>query len=341
LRHPKLSTAKEKLVNYTRKQGTDSEYKIKQSRTAYVPCALTSFFEICDRDDSGNPVKDPVLVGARGGGFIIEKGTRTFARLTSSKKGDRVYLNGRVAKQARTSFNAITLFRRTFDIRESVSVHHYIDPPIGAGFGTSGSGALGTVIALADLFKVRATLKSLSLLAHISDIQSGTGLGTVLSLSSGLAGFGLVTEPGAPGVGRVEQILDDFASYKVICLTLGPMDKSILINSDKRRSKVNKWGRYALKRVLNEPCILSLLSSGRFFAQRIGLNNSYLLKVCTKLVSLGALGATQNMVGNAVHALVPKDETKRFLGKISGITKQGFQLLVTDLAVSGPRVMSN
>ena len=73
----------------------------------------------------------------------------------------------------------------------SVKISHKIEPPIGYGFGTSGSGALGTAIALSDLFGLNLSLTQVSAFAHIAEVESVTGLGTVISLASGVGAMGL------------------------------------------------------------------------------------------------------------------------------------------------------
>ncbi|HKW04684.1 MAG TPA: hypothetical protein VJN71_05235, partial [Nitrososphaerales archaeon] len=139
--------------------------KLKSSRSVYSPCAVSSFFEICDTEEDGTRVVDPLRVGSRGGGFVIEKGNTTTAITSNSAREDTVKINGQSTPHARTTLKVVELMRKEFRI-PYVQVHHKILPPIGSGFGTSGAGAVGAVISLSDLFDLHLTLSEASSFAH-------------------------------------------------------------------------------------------------------------------------------------------------------------------------------
>ena len=172
----------------------------KRSRTVSVPSGVSSFFEICDKNKDGSKIKDPLRIGARGGGFIIERGTKTAVLTDESIKEDAVILNGKITSSARTTLRVIELLRKEFAIRP-VRVIQKVEPPIGTGFGTSGAGALSTAIAISDLFELDLTLSKAADFAHVADVESVTGLGTVISLAASPGSVGLVTEPGSYSVG--------------------------------------------------------------------------------------------------------------------------------------------
>ncbi len=125
------------------------------SSSVFVPCAISSFFEICDTNPDGSRIQDPLKIGARGGGFILKKGNTTRARSGKGIKSDQVTINGKSAPGARTSLKVLELLRENYDI-EPVRLSHKIDPPIGSGFGTSGAGAVGAAIAVSNLFDSKA-----------------------------------------------------------------------------------------------------------------------------------------------------------------------------------------
>src|SRR5579862_6898207 len=176
------------------------------SRKIFVPSGVSSFFEICDRQPDGSRISNPLEIGARGGGFVIKKGTITQASTPAGLKQDEIIIGDRKVEDAKTSLRVIQLLREEFNI-PAVRVHHEITPPIGQGFGTSGAGALATSIAVSDLFDLKLTLSKAAGFAHIAEIQNLTGLGTVISLASGGGAVGLVTEPGTYSIGRTETIL--------------------------------------------------------------------------------------------------------------------------------------
>lgn len=311
---------------------------MKRSRSVYVPSGVSSFFEICDRTPDGNPIQDPLQIGARGGGFIIKKGTSTVASSSPDSKQDVVTISGRNAPDAKTSLEVIRLIRREFDI-PPVNVIHIVQPPIGQGFGTSGAGALATSIAISDLFDLRLSLSKAAEFAHISEINSLTGLGTVISLASGTGAVGLVTEPGTYNVGRTDAILFNEEDYTLVCATFGPRAKSPVLSDPLSRSKINKYGKKTLDRILDDPTPERLLSESRIFSEKTGLASSELLKLSDKSVRSGAIGSTPNMIGNSVHCLVERNRYEGFMEKFSKLVPRE-SIFESDLIQTGPKIGS-
>jgi pantoate kinase len=283
-----------------------------------VPSGVSSFFEICDRNVNGSLLRDPLKVGARGGGFIIERGSKTRAFRGLSKTKDSVFINGKPEPNARTSLKTLDLMRKAFRFGP-VRISHRIEPTIGSGFGTSGSGALGTAIAVSDLFGLNLTLSRASSYAHIAEIKSLTGLGTVISLSSGAGAVGLVTEPGSYSIGKVDAILCRHSEYTMICASFGAIETSSLLKQQARRTNVNKFGRAALNAILDDPTPERLLRESRIFVEKAGIGSPDLLKLADRAVELGALGATQNMIGESIHCLVERKKRGNFLNSFRRI----------------------
>lgn len=307
--------------------------RLQTSATVYSPSGVSSFFEICDTDIDGSRIQDPLQIGARGGGFIIEKGNRTKATCGKSIKTDSIFINGKASPEARTSLKVIELIRREFNL-PPVRVDHKVGPPIGSGFGTSGAGAVGTALALNDLFDLRLTLSKAASFAHVSEVQSITGLGTVISLTSGNGAIGLVTEPGTYGVGKVDSIPADHAEYSLICACFGPIEKASVLSEPRKRLEVNKYGRKTLEAILDDPTPSSLLFHSRRFAEDSGIGSRDLLKLADWAVKCGAVGATQNMIGNAIHCLVERKRRKTFISRFeTHVTKNN--LFETNLVQSG------
>ena len=80
--------------------------KTKTAR-AFAPAAISSFFEIHDTE-AGKPIADLERVGARGGGFGIEKGVSTEVTVRESNKSSvNVFINSDCAEEARTTKKVI------------------------------------------------------------------------------------------------------------------------------------------------------------------------------------------------------------------------------------------
>jgi pantoate kinase len=308
--------------------------RANRSRTVYVPCAVSSFFEICDRDVNGSLIKDTLRIGSRGGGFVVKRGTVTTA---SKSEDDVVIINKRRAPEARTTLRVISLMRERFAL-PPVKVSHNIEPPIGSGFGTSGSGGLGAAVALADLFGLNLTLAQTAAFAHTAEVESLTGLGTVISLASGSGAVGLVTEPGSYSIGQVDSIIIDPKEYLLICACFGPIEKSSVLGNDERRRMVNQFGRDTLEKIVNDPSPATLLKESRIFASRSGISSEDMLKLSDIAVKLGAIGATQNMIGNAVHCLVRKNDSQKFLKSFQKRIPRD-SIFATELVQSAPKFL--
>ena len=312
------------------------ESVIRESGSVFVPCAISSFFEICDSDARGVRYEDPLKIGARGGGFILGRGSTTQVEAGDPIESDFVRINGRHEASAKTSLRVLRLMRERFGI-PPVRVSHAIEPPIGLGFGTSGSGAIGTAIATSDLFDLRLTLTEAAAFAHIAEIDSVTGLGTVISLVSGTGAVGLVTEPGCFAVGHVDCIVDDIERYSIICACFGPIEKSTVLNDPSKRERVNAFGRQTMDNVVEDGTVAGLLKHSRIFAEKTGLASSELLKIADKAVGFGAVGATQNMIGNAVHCLVLKERKIDFLRQFERLVPRNI-IFESGLCQTAPRL---
>jgi len=311
---------------------------MKKSRRVYAPSGVSSFFEICDRTPEGLPIRDPQKVGARGGGFIIEKGTTTFVISSKELVKDEIVINGAFSPEAATSLDVIRLIRENHPI-PPVRVSHTILPPIGQGFGTSGAGALSTSIAISDAFDLKFSLSTAASYAHRADIEAVTGLGTVISLASATGAIGLVTEPGGYSVGRTDAIMADYEEYTLVCVALGAVKKSTVLANESARARVNEYGRKTLTKILAEPTPKNLLKESRLFAEKTGLATAGLLKLCDKALAAGAIGSSANMIGNAVHCLVEKDQYPKFIERFEAVIPKG-SLFESDLIQSGPRILS-
>ena len=160
-----------------------SKHVIKTAK-AFAPAAISSFFEI--HDTEGNkPIVDLEKVGARGGGFGLQKGVLTQVTVEEAKSsGLTVIINGKRAPEAKTTKMVIETLLNTLQKSYVVIVNHKIDVPIGTGFGTSAGGALTAGLALKEALDLPLTYNQIGKIAHVAEIQCRTGLGTVSSLTS-------------------------------------------------------------------------------------------------------------------------------------------------------------
>jgi pantoate kinase len=268
---------------------------------AFSPAGISSFFEICDRTKDGTPIADLAQVGSRGGGFGIQKGVLTEVTVSEAKTSCiRVFINGKLAPEAETTRTVSQMLLNKADKPCDVLVKHKVDVPVGAGFGSSAAGALTAGLALSKALDMPLTYNQIGRIAHVAEVQCKTGLGTVGPLM--LGGCVLTVEPGAPGISVIDSIpISD--KYMIVAGVFGSTPTKQVLTSAEKRREVNRWGGKTLEAILAEPSLENFMASCLDFAEKTGFMTprvKHLVKLAEKA---GAVGATQNMVGEAVHAL--------------------------------------
>ena len=173
--------------------------------------------------------------------------------------------------------------------------------------------SLACSIAVGDLFDLKFTLSRAAEFAHKSELNSVTGLGTVISLASGTGAIGLVTEPGSYSVGRTDAILSHLDNFMLVCAAFGPIKKSSVLSNERSRAAINRFGRSTLEKILDDPTPERLLSQSRIFSEKTGLASRDFLNLSDEAVKSGAIGATPNMIGNAIDCLVEKKRYDTFM----------------------------
>ena len=308
---------------------------VKRAR-AFCPAGISSFFEICDRTPDGKLIADPELVGARGGGFSPSNGVSTQVVVSDAEKNQvHVSINGKPCPEAETTKTVVEMITSKVSEPYSVNVSHLVNVPIGAGFGSSAAGAIGTGLALSKALGLNLTYNQVGKIAHVAEIKAKTGLGTVGPLLFG--GCGLTIEPGAPGIALLDRVPVS-VDHRIIVGTFRPYPTKNLLSSQDKRKEINEWGRKTLKQILDDPSLENFMKSSKVFAQKTGFVTERVQKLMDVAEKAGALGVAQNMLGEAVHALVTvdcvdpvHDAFKKLLPEekiiIAGIDFQGARLI--------------
>jgi pantoate kinase len=310
--------------------------------SAFAPAAISSFFEICDYDSKGKAITDLRKVGARGGGFGLRKGLLTHVTVSAlGSKTDstvNVYINGQLSPQAKTTKTVIQKLLCKNDLTYNVEVWHSIDVPIGSGFGTSAGGGLTAGLAFKEALGLPMTLNEIGSVAHIAEIECQTGLGTVSSLTE-CGGCILVVEPGAPG----ECIIDHIPltpDYVVIAgVFQGGVSKVSVLSSAERKRSISHFGRRTLNSILADPSLDNFLACCWEFAQDAGFATDRVRKLVELSESSGAIGAAQNMVGEAVHAVTLEKNVSKVVEAFKQVLPQE-SIIVSKLDFQGVRLVS-
>ena len=303
---------------------------------AFCPAGISSFFEICDRTSDGKLITDPEQIGARGGGFSSDKGVSTEVTVAEAEETQvQVFINGESCPEAETTKSVVEMLTAKVSETYAVTVMHNVEVPIGAGFGSSAAGALGAALALSKALGINLTYNQLGRIAHLAEVKSRTGLGTVGPLLFG--GCGLTLEPGAPGIARLDRIPVS-PDHRLVVGTFRPYPTKEMLYSPEKREIINKWGRKTLKKILAEPSLENFMGACKEFALGTGFATNRVQKLMELSEKAGAIGAAQNMLGEAVHALVSVDSVdavheafKKLLPKekilIANIDFQGARLI--------------
>ncbi|MEM4732947.1 MAG: hypothetical protein QXD70_00270 [Candidatus Bathyarchaeia archaeon] len=306
--------------------------------SAFSPAGISSFFEICDRTTDGAPIADLERVGARGGGFGIQRGVLTEVTISEAKANSiNVLINGICAPEAETTRTVAEMLLRRSGKFYEVTVNHKVDVPIGAGFGSSAAGALTAALALAKALELPLTYNQIGRIAHAAEVQCRTGLGTIGPLM--LGGCILTVEPGAPGISLIDRIpLHD--DYTIVAGVFGAIPTRQVLASAEKRREVNRWGRKTLEAILDEPSVENFMACCLEFAEKTGFMTPRVRRLVKLAEQVGAVGVAQNMVGEAVHALA-LEENAEVIAEAFKQVLPNENILIAKIDFQGARLVSN
>ncbi len=310
---------------------------MKLTARAFAPAAISSFFEIHDTQDD-KPITDLEKVGAIGGGFGLEKGVVTTVSAQEAEKNViKVFINSKLTEQAKTTTKVIETLLNKTNTKYDVTVKHGIEVPIGTGFGTSAGGALTAGLALSAALGLPLTYNQIGKIAHVAEIQCQTGLGTVSSLTFS-GGCVLVVEPGAPGICQIDRI-PITPDYVVVAgfLKSNILKKTILTLPQKKK-EINRYGKKTLEAILLEPSLENFLECCWDFSLKAGFSTENTRQLVSSAKRAGAVGAAQNMIGEAVHAIV-HEENANSVAEAFKQTLPSQQVIVSKIDFQGARLV--
>jgi len=283
---------------------------VKKTAQAFAPAAISSFFEICDTTPDGEPITNSEYVGARGGGFGLQKGVLTQVTVEEAKSsGIAVIINGKRAPEAETTKTVIETILNKLQKSYVVIVNHKIEVPIGAGFGTSAGGALTAGLALKEALDLPLTYNQIGKIAHVAEIECHTGLGTVSSLTL-TGGCVLVVEPGAPGICQIDRIPISPDDMVVAGFFKSNIPKKTVHIDPEKKQVINRYGKKTLEAILAEPSLENFLNCCWKFSEKAGLATENVRQLVKLAKKAGAVGAAQNMIGEVVHAVVLQENVE-------------------------------
>ena len=293
---------------------------------AYSPAHITGFFEIIDSDD-------PYVAGSVGAGICLEAGTTTTVMAERASASQiLIEINGRQEHAPVTRLVA----RKMFDIAEedySVQIEQKVEVPIGAGFGSSGAGALSAALAINKALDLGLSSEEAARVAYLSEIECKTGLGTVLAEFGG--GAVIRTRAGAPGIGSVSHFAVGEENM-VGAISFGRLSTESLLADQSVRSAVKEAGSIMLKNFLSKPDSESFLKLSQQFAFKVGR----ISKSAGAIIEEGnkkGLICSVAMFGETVFSLVSDDSLHLLQELFEGFSSDG-TVIFSHISEGGARV---
>jgi pantoate kinase len=301
--------------------------RIMRKASTFSPGHITGFFEMCDTPE------DPLYKGSRGAGFSLSIGVRTDLTVEESKTATQaIYFGDKLVSDAIVSEKTIALFFRKAGIGGNFDfqIRHTISVPFGAGFGSSGAGALSLAIALNNALDARLTENEVAGIAHVAEIEAKTGLGTVVAEAVG--GVEIRTTAGGPGISVIEQVPVE-GEHKILTLTFGPLSTKKYLESKSIRESINKFGGTLVNRLAKNPSIPYFLELSREFAENTGLLPPDLIDILSALDRY-KIQASMPMFGHGIFTIIPAERLPETLEILRQVRRDG-TLIVSDIYPKG------
>ena len=267
--------------------------------SAFAPGHITGFFQICDGAD------DPLMKGSRGAGFSIDRGVHTRVLVEpADRDAVTVIMNGVVTKEAVVSENVVRRMLSKAEEASRVEVNHTIQTPIGAGFGSSGGGAITIALALNEALGLGLSYVEAARVAHVAEIECKTGLGSVFAATEG--GFGVLYRPGAPGIGEALKY-DRSDELAAVYMHFGPISTSEALSDPVLRRRINDRGGRFVDEIRGDLGPSRFMTLSRRFTDYVGIATPKMRIIMYSADEAGVPSAMA-MFGEAIFSLVSKEE---------------------------------
>ncbi|MHA1522116.1 MAG: GHMP family kinase ATP-binding protein [Promethearchaeota archaeon] len=219
-----------------------------------------------------------------------------------------ISINGQNSTQkAKTSLTVLKLMDDILPNNTFIQIHHQFELPLGAGFGSSGSGALGIAFGLNQIFQLNLTPLEAAKFAHIAEVENHTGLGTVAGQFVG--GLSIVCEPGFPFITRQIPVPKDL----FICIaSWGEISTKEVLTDPEYRQLIYKQGKKAMVQMQTDWTLANYMSVCRKFLADTEMIRRFELPQIGQLLDQLNLnteyGASLNMLGKSVFCFCKAEE---------------------------------
>ncbi|MBD3186438.1 hypothetical protein GF325_06395 [Candidatus Bathyarchaeota archaeon] len=284
--------------------------------TVAVPHRISGFFEIVDQAQvTGTSLQALSAIGSRGGGPCLSAlGTTKITIDKQSGMPPRVItIDGKECTNlARTSKSVMDLLPFQLPADVSIAIDHEFSLPTGAGFGSSGCGALGVAIGLNVLFHAGLSMEQCGQVAHCAEVLNKTGLGTVGGQLNG--GCTITMAPGYPFT--MNKIIVS-PCFKIACASQGGILTSSILTDPCIRDRIIKAGKKSMKEIVEGFTIQNFTRLSREFVQCTGMLDidaldlgsvKQVMEELNGIDSKHVIGASMNQLGKSAFCIFLEGE---------------------------------
>jgi len=292
--------------------------------SAWAPNHITGFFY-------SKMDKDPMRSSSLGAGVNLSQGTTTQIEIQPAYENDvSILINENISKAELSHWLVKEFLKKYINDNYKIDIHHKMEMPISAGFGTSGSGALSLVLALKKVFNIEISDEECYKLAHIADVENKGGLGTVMAEIAG--GLEIRVAFGGPGIGKVETIRQ-LADYKVVILYFCPYQTKEALLDKNLMEKVNKFGKTCVNDLLKDPSIERFLELSQWFVKKIEVVTERVSDIIKKLERNGFL-CSMPLFGESVFSIQKNEKAE----ELQNIFHEYGTTYISKISTEGPHV---
>jgi len=292
--------------------------------SAWAPNHITGFFY-------SKMDKNPMKSSSLGAGVNLSRGTTSQIEIYPASQNEfSVFINGERSDAELSNWLIKEFFKKYIDDNYKIDIHHTMEMPICAGFGTSGSGALSLALAIKKVLDIKIPDEECYKLAHIADVENKGGLGTVMAEITG--GLEIRVTFGGPGFGKVESIpLED--DHKAVILYFGPYQTKEALSDKNLMEKVHKFGKTCVHDLLKDPSVERFIELSQWFVKKIEVANERVSDIIKKMERKGFL-CSMPLFGESVFSI----QTNKKAEKLQDIFQEYGTTYISKISTGGPHV---
>jgi len=276
---------------------------------AFAPGNISCIFSIVEN-------KNPLKKGSLGVGFTVNEGVIVSIKkllmikkplkkshFKNKKNKIKIFFNNK-----KTRFPTVeSVVDRLNKNKENFEIRIKSKLPLGVGFGLSGASALATAYALGKLLKLKKNKKELAKIAHIAEVENGTGLGDVVNQFYG--GFLVKFLPSYKFKVKRLPIKDKTIYYKIF----SRLDTKKIITNKRIKNKINKSAIKSLKKIKNwannkkankKILLKKIIELSKEFSVNSGLLTDEKIINLIKKIEKNKGNASMIMLGNAIFSYI-------------------------------------